>query len=231
MGFDAHPLVENRPLVLGGVEVPSGKGLAGHSDGDVLVHAIMDALLGAAGLGDKGSHFPSSDPSYKDISSLVLLSRVAELIRGDPPASGEAGPFHCHPERSEGSKVPADRGPILACTALIPTFVSRHFRFLAPLRSVRNDTRRVVDSPGVENQKAPPGRGKAWRIVNIDATMLAQRPMLGPFIKGMKDKISAALSISEGSVSIKATTTDHLGFVGREEGIAAYAVALVEETV
>ena len=162
MGFDAHPLVENRPLVLGGVEVPYGRGLAGHSDGDVLVHAIMDALLGAAGLGDKGSHFPSGDPSYKDISSLVLLSRVAELVRGETPAGGG---------------------------------------------------------------------GKAWRIVNIDATMLAQRPMLGPFIKGMKDKISAALSISEGSVSIKATTTDHLGFVGREEGIAAYAVALMEETV
>ena len=153
IGFDAHPQMEGRPLVLGGVEVPFHKGLAGHSDGDVLVHAIMDALLGAAGLGDKGVHFPPSDPSYKDISSLTLLSRVAELVR--------------------------DGG---------------------------------------------------WRVLNIDATMLAQRPLLGPFIRSMIEKMVAVLSLPEGSVNIKATTTDHLGFVGREEGMAAYAVALLEET-
>ncbi len=153
IGFDAHPLTEGRPLVLGGVEVPFQRGLAGHSDGDVLVHAIMDALLGAAGLGDKGVHFPSSDPTYKNISSLLLLTRVAQLVSKE-----------------------------------------------------------------------------SWRIVNVDATMLAQRPILGPFIKNMKNKIGAALSIPESVVSIKATTTDHLGFVGREEGMAAYAVALLEET-
>jgi 2-C-methyl-D-erythritol 2,4-cyclodiphosphate synthase len=152
IGFDAHPLVEGRLLVLGGVEVPFSKGLSGHSDGDVLVHAIMDALLGAANLGDKGVHFPSSDPQYRGISSLVLLSRVAELVAQD-----------------------------------------------------------------------------GWRISNIDATMLAQRPVLGPFIGDMKDKIGNALSIHLRCVSVKATTTDHLGFVGREEGIAAYAVALLIE--
>ena len=153
IGFDAHPLVPGRRLVLGGLEVPFHKGLEGHSDGDVLVHAIMDALLGAAGLGDKGAHFPSGDPSYKDVSSLILLSKVCDLI-------GTAG----------------------------------------------------------------------WRIVNVDATMLAQRPVLGPLMEGMKQKIGTALSTSESSVSIKATTTDHLGFVGREEGMAAYAVALLERT-
>ena len=151
IGFDAHPLVEGRPLVLGGVEVPFERGLAGHSDGDVLVHAVMDALLGAAGLGDKGAHFPSSDPRYKGISSLVLLSRVAELL-------GEGG----------------------------------------------------------------------WRTVNVDATMLAQIPRLGPFIDGMKGNMGDALSIPASDVSIKPTTTDNLGFVGREEGMAAYAVALLE---
>jgi 2-C-methyl-D-erythritol 2,4-cyclodiphosphate synthase len=152
IGFDAHPLVEGRLLVLGGVEVPFSKGLSGHSDGDVLVHAIMDALLGAANLGDKGVHFPSGDPQYRGISSLVLLSRVAELVGQD-----------------------------------------------------------------------------GWRISNIDATMLAQRPVLGPFIGDMKDKIGNALSIHQRCVSVKATTTDHLGFVGREEGIAAYSVALLIE--
>ncbi len=153
IGFDAHPLTEGRLLVLGGVEVPFHKGLSGHSDGDVLVHAIMDAMLGAAGLGDKGVHFPSGDPRYKDVSSLLLLSTVSELTRGN-----------------------------------------------------------------------------GWRIVNIDATMLAQRPVLGPYVKNMKEKIGTALSVPESHVSIKATTTDYLGFVGREEGMAAYAVALLEET-
>ena len=153
IGFDAHPLVKGRPLVLGGVGLPFHSGLVGHSDGDVLVHAIMDGLLGAAGLGDKGVHFPSSDHQYKGASSLILLSRVAELM----------------------------------------------------------------DEEG-------------WRVVNIDATMLAQRPALRPFFEDMKEKISAALAIPGSSVSIKATTTDFLGFVGREEGMAAYAVALLEQT-
>ena len=153
MGFDAHPLVQGRPLVLGGVRVAFDKGLSGHSDGDVLCHAILDAILGSAGLGDKGTHFLSSDPAYKDISSLILLSRAARLM--------------------------ADEG---------------------------------------------------WSIVNIDATMLAQNPVLRPLMKGMKENISEALSIPESGVSIKATTTDHLGFVGRAEGMAAYAVALSERT-
>ena len=147
IGFDAHPLEEGRRLVLGGVEVPHTHGLAGHSDGDVLVHSIMDALLGAAALGDKGVHFPSSDPQYKDISSLILLSKVAALV-------GEAG----------------------------------------------------------------------WRMSNVDATLLAQQPRLGSFIQSMRQQTSAALSLPVERVSVKVTTTDHMGFTGREEGIAACAV-------
>ena len=150
IGFDSHPLVPGRRLVLGGVEIPHDKGLEGHSDGDVLVHSLMDALLGAASLGDKGTHFPSSDPQYRDISSMLLLEQVAGLLRG-------AG----------------------------------------------------------------------WRVSNVDATMLAQIPRLGPFIPEMKERAGAALGISSSRVSIKATTTDYLGFVGRSEGIAACAVACV----
>lgn len=150
IGFDSHPLVPGRRLVLGGVEIPHDHGLEGHSDGDVLVHSLLDALLGAANLGDKGIHFPSSDPRYKDISSLILLERVGELIA----AAG-------------------------------------------------------------------------WRVSNLDATMLAQTPRLGPFIPAMKEQTAAALGISSALVSIKATTTDYLGFVGRSEGIAAVAVACV----
>lgn len=150
IGFDSHPLVEGRRLVLGGVEIPHDRGLEGHSDGDVLVHAIMDALLGAANLGDKGTHFPSSDQQYRDISSLILLERVRELL-------------------SEGD----------------------------------------------------------WRVSNLDATMLAQTPRLGRYIPEMKERTAAALDVSCDRVSIKATTTDYLGFVGRSEGIAACAVASV----
>lgn len=150
IGFDAHNLAEGRSLVLGGVTIPYHLGLVGHSDGDVLVHAIMDALLGAANLGDKGQHFPSSNPQYKDISSLALLTRVADLLAV-----------------------------------------------------------------------------KSWRIANVDATMLAQRPRLGSFIPAMKEQTSAALFIAPERVSIKVTTTDYLGFVGREEGIAACAVASI----
>ena len=148
IGFDAHPLAAGRRLVLGGVDIPYHLGLSGHSDGDVLVHAIMDALLGAAGLGDKGVHFPSSDPQYKDISSLTLLEAVARLVGQD-----------------------------------------------------------------------------GWRISNVDATMLAQKPKLAPFIQTMREQAGKALAIPVDRVGIKVTTTDYLGFVGREEGIAACAVA------
>ena len=148
IGFDSHPLIEGRRLVLGGVEIPHDRGLSGHSDGDVLVHAVMDALLGAANLGDKGSHFPSSDPQYKDICSLILLERIGVLV-------AEAG----------------------------------------------------------------------WRLSNVDATILAQNPRLSPFNREMRENMAKSLSVSPGLISVKATTTDYLGFVGREEGIAACAVA------
>ena len=148
IGFDSHPLAEGRRLVLGGVEIPHGRGLSGHSDGDVLVHAVMDALLGAANLGDKGHHFPSNDPQYKDISSLVLLERVGVLV-------AQAG----------------------------------------------------------------------WRLSNVDATILAQNPRLSPHIEKMRENMAESLSVSPSRVSVKVTTTDYLGFVGREEGIAACAVA------
>ena len=147
IGFDSHPLAEGRKLVLGGVTIPYDKGLSGHSDGDVLVHAIMDALLGAANLGDKGIHFPSSDPQYKDISSLILLERVGVLVAQD-----------------------------------------------------------------------------GWRLSNVDATILAQNPKLSPFSAEMRENVAGSLSVSPDRVSVKVTTTDYLGFVGREEGIAAIAV-------
>ncbi len=148
IGFDSHPLIEGRRLVLGGVEIPHERGLSGHSDGDVLVHAVMDALLGAANLGDKGRHFPSSDPQYKDISSLILLERVGVLV-------AQAG----------------------------------------------------------------------WRLSNVDATILAQNPRLSPFNGEMRQILANSLSVSPSRISVKVTTTDYLGFVGREEGIAACAVA------
>jgi 2-C-methyl-D-erythritol 2,4-cyclodiphosphate synthase len=153
IGLDSHGLAEGRRLVLGGVELSHPRGLAGHSDGDVLVHSIMDALLGAANLGDKGVHFPSSDVQYQGISSLVLLARVAELL-------GAAG----------------------------------------------------------------------WRISNVDATILAQKPLMGPSLPEMQRQIGATLALETDRVSIKVTTTDYLGFVGREEGIAACAIATVVRT-
>lgn len=148
IGIDAHPLTPGISLILGGVPIPHHHGLAGHSDGDVLTHALLDALLGAANLGDKGAHFPSTDPQYRGISSLLLLQQVAALLH----AAG-------------------------------------------------------------------------WRIANIDATILAQTPRLGPYIPTMKERTAAALSLAPGRVSIKATTTDYLGFIGRTEGIAALAIA------
>lgn len=151
-GYDVHPLVRDRKLVLGGVELAYERGLAGHSDADVLIHAIIDALLGAAALGDIGTHFPPSDPAYKDVSSIFLLQQVAGALR--------------------------DGG---------------------------------------------------WRVGNIDATVVAQRPKLAPYISDMRQRISEALGIDKGRVSVKATTSEGLGFAGREEGIAAYAVAALEE--
>ncbi len=153
IGYDAHPLGTGRPLVLGGVEIPFDLGLQGWSDADVVVHAIIDALLGAAALGDIGRHFPSGDPAYQGISSITLLDRTGRML-------GAQG----------------------------------------------------------------------WRVVNIDATIVAERPLIGPFIDQMRHNISRALSIDTGQVGLKATTSDGLGFAGRAEGIAAYSVALVERT-
>ena len=152
IGFDSHKLDNGESLVIGGVNIPHTKGLIGHSDGDVLVHAIMDCLLGASGLGDKGSHFPSSDPELRDISSLVLLSRVVDLL----------------------------------------------------------DVNR-------------------WRITNVDATIIAQKPRLSHFLKDMIELTSKTLLITPEQLSIKVTTTDYMGFIGREEGIAACAVAAIEK--
>ena len=150
-GYDVHRLTAGRKLILGGVEIPYILGLDGHSDADVLVHAIMDALLGAAGLGDIGRLFPDTDPRYRGISSLILLQTVREAI--------------------------ASRG----CTA-----------------------------------------------GNVVATILAQKPRLAPYIPEMVEKVARTLEISPEQVNIKATTEEHLGFTGREEGIAAHAVCLLE---
>ena len=152
IGYDVHRLVSGRPLVLGGVNVPCDLGMAGHSDGDVLVHAIMDALLGAAGLKDIGHYFPNTDPQYKNISSLLLLERVRKLIEE-----------------------------------------------------------------------------KRWKIVNIDSSLVAESPKLSPFIDKMKENIGKTLGIDIDSIGIKVTTNEGLGFVGRGEGIAAWAVALLEK--
>jgi 2-C-methyl-D-erythritol 2,4-cyclodiphosphate synthase len=150
LGFDAHAFDARRPLLLGGVEIPGSPGLAGHSDGDVLSHAIADALLGAAGLGDLGSRFPA-DEKWRDASSLLILSETIDLLR--------------------------DRG---------------------------------------------------GAVVNVDATVIAEVPKLGPHREQMAEKIARVLGIERGLVSIKATTTDAMGFTGRREGIAAFAVVLVE---
>lgn len=150
-GYDVHRLGEGLPLRLGGVDIPHTHGLIGHSDADVLVHAISDALLGAAALGDIGQHFPDTDPQYRGINSLLLLSHVGNLLR--------------------------DRG---------------------------------------------------YTIGNIDSTIAAQRPKLAPHIMQMRENIAHALDIDPSRVSVKATTTEHLGFEGREEGISAQAVALIE---
>ncbi|MBI2873031.1 MAG: 2-C-methyl-D-erythritol 2,4-cyclodiphosphate synthase [Chloroflexi bacterium] len=152
VGFDAHPLVDGRPLVLGGVRVPYERGLEGHSDADVVLHALIDAMLGAAALGDIGAHFPSSDPAYKGIASTELLRRTAELLR--------------------------QRG---------------------------------------------------WQVSNADATIIAERPKLAAYIASMREATASVLSVEPSRVSIKATTTNGLGFAGRGEGIAAIAVVTIEE--
>jgi 2-C-methyl-D-erythritol 2,4-cyclodiphosphate synthase len=150
-GFDAHALVTGRRLVIGGVEIPHDKGLAGHSDADVLIHALCDALLGAAGLGDIGAHFPDSDARYKDIDSRKLLREVAGLV---------------------------DRNRL--------------------------------------------------KVINVDATVIAQAPRMAPHIPMMRANLAADLGIAAEAVNVKAKTTEHLGFVGRGEGIAAEAVALLD---
>jgi 2-C-methyl-D-erythritol 2,4-cyclodiphosphate synthase len=150
-GYDVHAFTQGRPLILGGVTIPFDYGLAGHSDADTVIHAIVDALLGAAALGDIGSHFPSHDPHWKDQPSSVFLTYTIDLL-------------HQHD----------------------------------------------------------------WSIGNIDATIVAERPKLSPYIQAMRDHIAQHLRLDKGQVSIKATTTDGLGFVGRREGIACYAVALIE---
>ena len=150
-GYDVHRLVEGRKLILGGVEIPFEKGLLGHSDADVLAHAIMDALLGAAALGDIGKLFPDNDPAYEGADSLILLQRVTEVL--------------------------------------------------------------------AENR---------YKIGNVDATVLAQRPKLAPHIPLMREKLAQAMGTDMGRVSVKATTEEGLGFTGTGEGIAAHAVALIE---
>lgn len=152
-GFDIHPLTPGRQLVLGGVNIPFDKGLDGWSDADVLTHAIIDALLGAAGLGDIGSHFPPGDPEYKDISSLVLLKRVRDKL--------------------------------------------------------------------TEN---------GWLIGNLDATIVAEQPKLRDFIDRMHQQLSQTLGIAPDQVSVKASTSNQLGFTGRGEGMATWAVALIERS-
>ena len=152
IGVDVHPLVEGRALALGGVVIPHSRGLDGHSDGDALIHAIIDACLGAANLGDIGTHFPSSDPRYAGINSGELLSQTTQILAA-----------------------------------------------------------------------------QNWRVDYIDATILAERPILRPYVADMRDALARLLSIGIELVSIKATTTDHLGFIGRQEGICCMAIATITE--
>ena len=150
-GFDIHTLAEGRKLIIGGVIIPYERGLVGHSDADVLLHAICDALIGAAALGDIGKHFPDTDPRYAGIDSRKLLREVAKLLRA-----------------------------------------------------------------------------RRYRVVNIDATVIAQAPKLAPFILGMRENIAADLGVAVADVNVKAKTAEHLGAIGRGEGIAAEAVVLIE---
>jgi 2-C-methyl-D-erythritol 2,4-cyclodiphosphate synthase len=151
-GYDVHRLVEGRKLILGGIDIPHSLGLDGHSDADVVVHALCDALLGACGAGDIGKHFPDTDDRWKGVSSLLLLKQVAKILH--------------------------QRG---------------------------------------------------YQVANADCTIVAQKPKLAPHMEAMKANLASALNIEINRINIKATTTEHLGFAGREEGIAAYAVALLQE--
>lgn len=151
IGVDVHPLVEGRPLTLGGVHIPFDKGLAGHSDGDGLTHAIIDAMLGAAALGDIGTHFPPGDDRYKGIASLELLAQTLALLK-------------------------------------------RH----------------------------------RWRVAFVDATILAERPTLKPHMDSIRSSLAQALGLPIDGVSVKATTTDGLGFIGRGDGIGSLAIATIE---
>ena len=151
-GYEVHRLAEGRKLILGGVEIPYEKGLLGHSDADVLVHAVMDALLGAAAMGDIGRHFPDNDEQYKNISSLLLLEKVSLLLK--------------------------ERG---------------------------------------------------YNTINIDATVIAQRPKLAPYIEQMVKNMADVLGVPCDSINVKATTEEGLGFTGSGEGIAAQAVCLIEK--
>lgn len=149
-GLDVHRLVEGRPCIIGGVDIPSDKGLLGHSDADVAIHALIDALLGAAALGDIGAHFPDTDPEWKDVDSRKLLRGVRDLL---------------------------DR--------------------------------------------------EGWAVANADITIIAQAPKMRPYIDAMRARIASDLRIPVQTVSVKATTTERLGFTGRGEGIASQAVALI----
>ncbi|HKB45793.1 MAG TPA: 2-C-methyl-D-erythritol 2,4-cyclodiphosphate synthase [Chitinophagaceae bacterium] len=152
-GIDFHKLAEGRELWIGGIKIPHHKGAVGHSDADVLLHAVCDALLGAACIGDIGEHFPDTDEAYKNIDSKILLQRVIELIKK-----------------------------------------------------------------------------QGYTIVNIDSTLCLQTPKIKPYITSMQKVMAGILNISENDISIKATTTEQLGFVGREEGLVAYATVLLEKT-
>jgi 2-C-methyl-D-erythritol 2,4-cyclodiphosphate synthase len=152
IGYDVHRLAEDRQLILGGVEIPHSRGLEGHSDGDVLSHAIADALLGAIGAGDIGQHFPNTDESIRGVSSIKILQRVSELLA---------------------------------------------------------------------KEKA--------RAVNVDATVITEAPRIAPYIPAMRKKIAQAIGATESRISIKATTNERLGAIGRGEGIAAMAIATVEQ--
>ena len=152
IGYDIHRMVSGRKLILGGVEITFGKGLQGHSDADALIHAICDALLGAAGCGDIGRHFPDNDPEYKNISSIILLERVKKIIKA-----------------------------------------------------------------------------KGFSINNVDATVIMEMPRLAPYAAQMVSNIARALDIVETSVNIKAKTNEGMGFIGRNEGVAAFATATVIE--
>ena len=151
IGFDAHALAEDRPLVIGGVRIPHSKGLLGHSDADVLVHAVMDAILGALALGDIGKHFPDTEDEFEGADSLVLLSRVQKMIED-----------------------------------------------------------------------------KGYSCENLDSIIIAEKPKLKSYIGEMRKNLASVLKISTDQLSIKATTTEHMGFTGREEGIAAQAIVLLK---